>query len=323
VDRLTRYGVFSLALFVASFLVSPVVRADDLYWMQKAELQKIKQRMVDEFTFRGVPDSPAVREQVNAMDARVDQWLAQPGGYWSQWTDARNPQISMQALAFGVPAELARAYATPFSKHHHDRRVLAAAEDGLKHLERFVYPGCPQPANWWTWQIGIPMQLNTTLLLLEGAMDKELFAREVATIAYLLKLEEDVKRVSSFIAPKEVFIGQTDMNAFWRSRIRMTFGVLLENPLLAGKWARLAAGEVGRPGAGLLQAGWSFKFHGDKPMWAYGRSFLAEYAMMLGQCADTFLSPTPEEVARYAGVLEHFVSGCLYRALLFARIMEP
>lgn len=310
-----------IALCVSFLLTTSILRADDLYHIQKNELQQIKRRMVHELTFRGLPESKFLRQQVKALDVRVEDWLAAEGGYWSKWKQVGHPEISLNSVAFSVPKELARAYAMPASRHHRSPRVLAAIEAGLRHLLTFAYPGCPQPGNWWAWQIGMPMQLIPTCMLLEEDLDPELLHREIETIQYLLKVEDDVKLTGGFIAPEKPVPGRTDMNQLWHKRLRLECGVLLENPAMAGKWGRAAFGEMGPPGVGSLQADWSYKFHGQIPMWAYGRGFLLDYALLIAHYEGTYLGPSPEQVERYAGMLEHFVNGFLYRGRLCPAII--
>jgi len=137
-----------IALCISSLVTTSILRADDLYHIQRDELQQIKRRMVDEWTYRNLPDSPLLRDQVKWLDARVDKWLAAEGGYWSRWKEIGHPEITLTAAAFAVPKELARVYTMPASRHHRSPQVRTAIEDGLKYLQTFAYPGCPQPGNW-------------------------------------------------------------------------------------------------------------------------------------------------------------------------------
>lgn len=307
--------IFTLLITLALPLT---LRADDLYYLQREELQEIKQRLIDEWTFRDVKvaESEPLRHEVQRLDERVNRWLAHAGGYWTQWERINHPQIMHNAAAWSVPAEMARAYATPASRHFQNPRVLAGVEAGLRHLLQFAYPGCEQPGNWWAWQIGLPMHLTPTLMLLEGKLDSELFRREVETVRYLLKAEEDAQLTGGFIPPEQPVAGQTDMNALWHNRLRLEFAILIENPAMAGKWARAAFGEMGPPGTGAWQADGSYKFHGQNPMWAYGRAFLIEYALLIGRYEGTYLAGSPEQIERYAQMLEGFVNGFLYRGRL-------
>ncbi|HOB73519.1 MAG TPA: polysaccharide lyase family 8 super-sandwich domain-containing protein [Phycisphaerae bacterium] len=302
-----------IALCISSLVTTSILRADDLYHIQRDELQQIKRRMVDEWTYRNLPDSPLLHDQVKWLDARVDKWLAAEGGYWSRWKEIGHPEITLTAAAFAVPKELARVYTMPASRHHRSPQVRTAIEDGLKYLQTFAYPGCPQPGNWWAWQIGMPMSLIPLCMMLEKDLDPELLRREIETVEYLLKMQDDVKLTGGFIRPEKPAAAGTDMNKLWHHRLRLEFAVLVENPAAAGKWAHAAFGEMGPPGSEALQADWSYKFHGANPMWAYGRAFLLEYALLIGRYEGTYLGPSAEQMEWYAGMLEHFVDGFLYR----------
>jgi hypothetical protein len=321
-DRLTfSVVVIFLGILVLAHPLRAPAQDEHACRVQRDELRQIKQRLIDEWSLRRVPDSSAIREQIERLDVAVDGLLDAEGGYWSAWKDVADPMISLHAGAFSRPRELARAYASPASRHHRSPRVLAAIEGSLRHLLKFAYPGCPQPGNWWAWQIGVAMHLTPTLILLEGQLDRELFDREVRTLIYLLKVEEDAGLDGPCPTQQPGPPGETDMNTLWHRTLRLQLAVLLENPAMAGKWARQACAEIGPPDHGALQADYSYKFHGQNPMWAYGRAFIADYALLAARYGGTSFGPLPAELDRYAAMLEHFVNGFLYRGRLCPAIV--
>ena len=60
---------------------------------------------------------------------------------------------------------------------------------------------------------------------------------------------------------------------------------------MAGKWSTQAFAEIGRPGAGAWQQDGSYKFHGQCPMWAYGRAFVIDYARLVYRYQGTHFGP--------------------------------
>ena len=291
-------------------------RADDLYYLQKDQLREVKKRIRAELTCSDVPaDSPYLRRHIRWLDDMADDLLATEGGYWSKYQDVNHPHVSHSGAAFHEPLLLATAYLTPASEHYHDKDVLAAVEKGLRHLLRFAHPDCPErpPGNWWAWDIGIPTHLLTTLIMLEGQLDPELFQTEVTTVTRLLKAREDVSLTGSWIKPKQIPPGITDMNRLWHNQLRLRLAALVENPAMAGKWSLHTFAEIAHPGAGAWQEDFSYKFHGKNPMWAYGRAFVVDYPRLVHRYQGTDFGPTSEQLHNYARMLDHFVNGFLYR----------
>ena len=311
-----------LAVVVSLAFFSPVIAADDVHVEQVAELRRIKQRIIAEMTFGDLPaDSSARLENVRRLDAMADALLAMRPHYWSQYDTVGHPAISHHGRAYQDVLTLATAYATAGSKHHRHKAVLAAVERGMRHLSQFAHPDCPQPHNWWAWQIGIPKLLTPTLILLQHDLDPELYRKQLQTVTYLLKSQKEVTQTGPYRPSKKRFVGKTDTNALWRARLRMQLAVLIENPAMAGKWSERTFGQATPAGKGHLQADYSFKFHGAIPMWAYGRRFLTDYAMLVGRYAGTRFGPTSDELDNVARMAEHYVNGFVYRGRICPAII--
>jgi len=296
--------------------------AEPSYERQLEDVVRVKQRMIAALTLAGLPaDSPDRQAHLRRLDEAADKLLAAPDDWWWRYRPAEEPPIFSNGAPWNDPRTLATVWATPCSRHHHQDAVLRSAGDGLRHLLSFAYPGCPQPGNWWAWQIGIPMHLLPTLLLLEGRLDEDLFDREVATLAYLLKVEGGVERTGPWSPSERPYRGKTDTNSLWHARLRLNLGILLENPALAGKWAERSFGEIAPAGAGHFQADGSFKFHGPIPMWAYGESFLVDYADLVTQYEGTAFGPTPEQLDLFAAMADTYVNGFFYRGRICPAII--
>ncbi|MBN1341164.1 MAG: hypothetical protein JXQ73_00695 [Phycisphaerae bacterium] len=309
-----------IAILVCSTLVG--TSDDETRSAQVAELREIKKRIVADLTFSDfVKTSRAYRDGIARLDDRVEELLAARPGYWAQYDSASHPSISHHARATTEPLILAIAYAKPNGKYHQDHRVLEAAEGGLRHFRRFIYPGCPQKGNWWAWQIGMPMRIIPTLTLLEGRLDPELFKHYLESVTYLLKCEKDASLQGPYRPAPRHPVGKTDTNSLWRHRLRLELAVLIENPAMAGKWAEQSFGEMAPAGQGHLQADYSFKFHGPIPMWGYGRTFLIDYARLLDCFGGTTFGASQEELDRFAKMAEHFANGFLYRSRICPAII--
>jgi len=278
---------------------------------QVAQLRTVKHRMVDLFVKAG---SARVGEAGgNGRDDQVARLLAEKNGWWSVYTDVNDPDISFGAKAWQKPAILARAWADSASRYHLSKEVVDSIEHGLIHLQRFAYPGCPQPNNWWAWKIGMPIGLLETLILTEGSLDPAARQHAFDTVAYVLKAGDDLKLSGPARLPLADASGRSDMNALWSERLCLQLALVAGNPAMAGKWAQRTMSEIGRPGQGGLQADYSYKFHGACPMWAYGRTFLADYGDAVETYRGTFLAPNADQLDRFADMALHYVNGFLYR----------
>lgn len=290
--------LFMLAAAIPAVSLCAVAGA---YEDQLADIREIKQRMAASW-----------RVGNTSLDATVSTLLNAENGWWSEYT-LEHPGIYHHGRAVSPALTLARAYASPESAHHANPEVLASIENGLRYLQTMIHPGCKRVGNWWSWDIGMPMHLLPMLYLLEGTMEPDLYDLYVQTVTYLLRCEEEVQASGAYAPPAEPFTGKTDTNALWIAHRRLQLAVLVENPAMAGKWADRSFGEVGEAGEGFLQADYSYKFHGAIPMWAYGRSFLIDYAAMIGTYQGTCLGPTEIQLRRFGEMAKHFVNGFSYR----------
>lgn len=291
----------TLLLAAIAFPILSVCAFAGAYEDQIADIREIKQRI-----------NAAWQAPNTDLDETVARLLSAEKGWWTEYT-LEHPGIYHHGGAFGPPLTLARAYASPQSAHHASPEVLASIEAGLRYLQTMVYPGCKRVGNWWSWDIGMPIKILPMLFLLEGTMNPESCDAYVKTVTYLLRCEDEIQAQGAWQPPAQPFLGKTDTNALWVAHRCLQLAVLLENPAMAGKWSDRSFGEMGEPGDGFLQADYSYKFHGAIPMWAYGRSFLQDYAEMVKTYEGTYLGPNGAQLGRYAAMAGHFVDGFLYR----------
>lgn len=83
--------------------------------------------------------------------------------------------------------DLARSWATPGTPLFHDAQLLDAVLFGLAWMEKHHYhAGKAVYGNWWDWQIGAPLQLVNTLVLMDDAVPPYLLARCLAAVDFML-----------------------------------------------------------------------------------------------------------------------------------------
>jgi hyaluronate lyase len=312
----------TVILVVAFLIANDQVKADAAYKQQRQELRQIKKRIFDDLTMRALPaGSPQRRRYLDDLDRRVTELLTIEGGYWSEYPDVNSPKISHNGFAFYDVLLLGKAYRTDGSRFFESKTALKAIEDGLRHFATFVPPKNRRPHNWWAWDIGIPNNLIPVLMLVGDALPSHLLETEFETLKDLLDAEDDMKMTRLSALPAEPFHGKTDMNALWHARLRLELAVLIENPAMAGKWAYHAFGEMVPPGAGSWQADYSYKFHGQNPMWTYGNVFIFDYATMIRCYGNTSFGPTDQQVADFCTMAERYYEGFLYKGRICPAII--
>lgn len=125
------------------------------------------------------------------------------------YINANSLQFTFQYLR-----AMALAYETKGCDLYHNQEMLADIKDAVK----FVYdnhfnPSIPRYGNWFSWQIGAPIYLGETLMLLyDEFTPEEIETYATAMIHYLGKTT------------------MTGANATWTERVRMYTGILLEDP---------------------------------------------------------------------------------------------
>ncbi|MBC8570614.1 polysaccharide lyase family 8 super-sandwich domain-containing protein [Zongyangia hominis] len=111
---------------------------------------------------------------------------------------------------------MALAYETKGCDLYHNQEMLSDIKNAVKFVyDNHFHPGMDRYGNWFSWQIGAPIYLGETLLLLYD----EFTAQEIQDYA------------NAMIS----FLGTTTMtgaNATWTERVRMYTGILLED----SKW---------------------------------------------------------------------------------------
>lgn len=108
---------------------------------------------------------------------------------------------------------MATAYMTEGCDLYQNQEMLADIKEAMKFIyENHFNPSIPRYGNWFSWQIGAPVYLGETLMLLyDEFSEEEIASYATAMIHYL---------------GKAAFTGA---NATWASRVRMYTGILLKD----------------------------------------------------------------------------------------------
>lgn len=147
------------------------------------ELETLRNRWVDSLTGRHlIPASPATyHAAIAALDSGADTRLKAiaptPTRYFRNrdWTteSSLSGNSNNMRLNFTDLAQLATAWATPTSRHHHSTAVRDAVFAGLDHMYRTIYNEKTVVwGNWSSWNIGATKPLADIMAIFRDEMSQ-------------------------------------------------------------------------------------------------------------------------------------------------------
>ena len=134
----------------------------------------------------GFADAETIRKFTAKQDAHTEKALQTFGGYegLSAYTPAGKP-IEEIYTDFNRVLILAKAYRTAGSAFYKKPELAAAVNTLLRILHTSVYHhNQAEHTNWWHWEIGFPLKILDTLLLLDADADAALRDSLVAATRY-------------------------------------------------------------------------------------------------------------------------------------------
>jgi chondroitin AC lyase len=189
-----------------------------------------------------------------------------PGGGWSPWEHSKR-------LLF-----MAKAYRTPGQGLYLNPALRAQIEAGIAYTKTFYGPTILPTGNWWFWTIGIPIDLGPTLVLMQGAIDQQVFDDAVLSMQLRIGASPLGRGI---IGPVP-----TGQNLVWSSFTHLCLA-LLKNDATRLAVVRDAMAGVARPTtAEGIKRDRSFHQHGAQLYTGgYGGAFandVARYALITG-----------------------------------------
>ncbi|MCD4823680.1 MAG: hypothetical protein K8S55_03670 [Phycisphaerae bacterium] len=274
-----------------------------LYALSGITADKQQAHDLREFRNGGVRKSDTRVEEL--MKTQIMDPKAKGFGSWGKVKDINHTLISYDAQYFLEPLRLARAYVNPYSKYHKNPEVLKRIHASLNFGKQFIRVGGPRPWNWWAWDIGIPLRLSETLLLVGDKLDGKLY-REL--IADLYDLGYNPKE-GGFAKIK----GASGANALWVARCALNLGILEKDQKLL-QFARKIFQRVNVfTTINGIQADGSYLFHGSGLNMGYGFAHLSETAVYLYITADTGYCLDRKSLAAYMKFFNDFAVWNVYR----------
>ncbi|HNT36305.1 MAG TPA: polysaccharide lyase family 8 super-sandwich domain-containing protein, partial [bacterium] len=189
-------------------------------------------------------------------------------GTFGDVTDERSHMLTHSGLWARSVRTLALAYSTPASRYHHSDEILQSIAFALKGYGRWVYPGCPKPANWWAWDIGMPMNLVDAYILLQDSLP--------VTQADFLR--DTLKHLVRTGVQKGL-----GANAIWVAWIQFRFGMSVDN-LDYVQWGYETLNrqsQISAQSGDGIKPDYSYHFHAPGMNMGYGVSHYADISRYL------------------------------------------
>jgi hyaluronate lyase len=258
------------------------------------------------------PADPIYATAIAALDARVrDDWerMHTAAGRDALWSDTGTgtSDTSVITTSYNRLAEMARAWATRGSAYAGNGRLLGDTIGGLDWLYVHVYhERREERGNWWDWEIGAPLALNTASTLLYDDLSAAQRGNYMRAIDAFTPDPVDPNYVS------------TGANRVWKAAIVGVRAILVRDAVKLAR-ARDSLSDVFpyvTSGDGFYADG-SFIQHDKHPYTGgYGISLLAELAGILYLLADSTWAVTDTGVRNVFAAVEGAFAPVVYRGAM-------
>lgn len=153
-----------------------------------SDLDEVKRRFIAMNTGEGADaGTPEVRSALDGLCA-TGRGLASSLGANGRWSDlAYDDPPAGPGWSIGDHYArtrlVAQAWRTPeCTGVFGDAATAQKVERALAAAQPYFCGPCPKSGNWWWWNIGVPLSLAPTLVLMEGAIDAQVFSAALAAL---------------------------------------------------------------------------------------------------------------------------------------------
>lgn len=164
-----------------------------------------------------------ISEITRVADSCRNRMDRTPGAYL--WSDLADTGSSSQITsAYGRLYQMALAYATYGSSLYHNTSLRADIITGLDWMyQNRYYAGCTRYVNWWDWEIGAPLDLEKTMILVNEGLTPTQRANYLSAVAY------HCPNINKF---NPAWPDSEGANRSWRCYVVLMRGMLEENSTL-------------------------------------------------------------------------------------------
>lgn len=210
--------LFSLIVVFTSLFgeITPqAIYAEDVY---DALRLRYRERLTgyDPSTPYDLSDSP-IQSYIERLDQAAESYWQSMNQTTHVWDDLADSSAECSAdvtLIYRRLETLARSWATYGSGYYQDTQLLNDVIAGLDWLYENRYNEDTSPYdNWWDWEIGIPLRLNDTVVLLYDALTSE-------------QIDSYMRAIDHF-TPN---VNMTGANRVWKSKVVTLRGIIGKQP---------------------------------------------------------------------------------------------
>ena len=210
------------------------------------------------------PSDPHLQSYLERLDKAVENYWQAMNPTTHVWNDLADSSAEYSAELESIYKRLetmARAWAAYGSGYYQDTQLLNDVIAGLDWLYQNRYNENTSPYdNWWYWEIGIPLRLNDTVVLLYDALTSE-------------QIDNYMTAIDHF-TPE---VNMTGANRVWKSKVVTLRGIIGKQPekIQAGSdglsdvFSYVTSGEGFYSDGSFIQHGCCYPYAGD-----YGAALL-------------------------------------------------
>jgi Polysaccharide lyase family 8, super-sandwich domain/Polysaccharide lyase family 8, N terminal alpha-helical domain/Polysaccharide lyase family 8, C-terminal beta-sandwich domain len=280
-----RGWIWALSSACFALAAASPARADDL--------STIRARVIDHYTAASAPaGDPGVQSLQKNITNSASSSLVKLGsnGKFSDLSYTDQPAAGWSVSThFSRVLTLAQAYSFPSGALYHDVALKQSIESALGYGSQY-YCGDSScvVGNWWFWEIGVPLALGPTLILMQNDLDATLFQTLVAALTYQVG---DVPHMNKF----------TGENLLWCAMNHLRIGLLHDNPaeldpVRAAVETSATIDDV--PLEDGIKPDHSFIQHGGQPYTGgYGAGYAADVSTYLQLTDGTAYALAPDQQA--------------------------
>jgi chondroitin AC lyase len=216
-----------------------------------------------------------------------------PDGGWGPWEHTRRLLV------------LAKAYRTPGQGLYLNATLRSQIEAAIAYTKTYYGASILPTGNWWFWTIGIPIDLGPTLVLMQGAIDPQVFDDAAQSIQLRIGATPTGR---GLVGPVP-----TGENLVWTSFTHLCLGLVRNDPARLAL-VRDAMATVARPSSlEGIKRDRSFHQHGAQLYTGgYGGAFandVARYALVTG---NTAYALPPDALSSFADYVADGIAWSMY-----------
>ena len=208
--------------------------------------------------------NPAVKHMIKNIDTKAQnvmksQILDSTSPMFGSWGTLKRRHGDAITRFTGRIYSMARAYAFRHSTYYKNKKLLTHITAAFEYLYPFIEPGGKHGGNWWGWDIGGPMRLGNTLILMGRNLPGDTYNKTVKALCGLVKAKYSSSYRGGGANALDVAVNQ------------LRVACITGNGTYAENGAKIVAAISSTTKPLGIQKDYSYHFHGHGLNMGYGR----------------------------------------------------